>query len=89
MKKGGAFKPVDTDQPYADGNYRSLGVADMAHAIRSGRPHRASGQLALHVLEAMEAFEKAAASGATVTLTTTVERPDPLSRSIANGVLQN
>src|SRR5215207_6426786 len=30
---------------YADGNYRIIGVADLAHALRSGRPHRASGEL--------------------------------------------
>jgi predicted dehydrogenase len=35
---------------YADGNYRVIGIADLAHAIRTGRPHRASGDLALHVL---------------------------------------
>jgi predicted dehydrogenase len=29
-----------TEHPYASGNYRIIGVADMAHAIRSGRPHR-------------------------------------------------
>ena len=63
LKKGGESKPVDTDQPYADGNYRSLGLADLARAIRSNRPHRATGQLALHVLEAMEAFQSAAERG--------------------------
>ena len=29
------------EHAYADGNYRSLGVADMAHAHPHGRPHRA------------------------------------------------
>jgi len=33
--------------PYADANYRSLGVADMAYGILNNRPHRASGELAL------------------------------------------
>ncbi len=32
-------KPVTL--PYTEGNWRSLGVADMAHAILSDRPHRA------------------------------------------------
>ena len=67
--------------PYADGNYRSIGVADMAHAIRSNRPHRANGDLALHVLEVMEAFHTAAATGRTVAITTATERPAPLSDS--------
>ena len=38
----GRWRPVKTTMPYADDNYRSLGIADMAHAIRSRRPHRAS-----------------------------------------------
>jgi predicted dehydrogenase len=38
-------------------NSRGLGVLDMAHAIAENRPHRASGELAYHVLDAMHAFE--------------------------------
>lgn len=89
LKKGGTFEPVPATEPYDDGNYRSLGVADMAHAIRSGRQHRANGALALHVLEVMEAFHSAAATEQTVTLTTTVERPEPLNRSLVNGRLDH
>lgn len=85
LKKGGAFENRDNRYPYADGNYRSLGVADMAHAIRSNRPHRASGSLALHVLEVMEAFETASQSGRTVTITTTTGRPAPLADSLVDG----
>jgi predicted dehydrogenase len=85
LKKGGSFEPQPTTQPYADGNYRSLGVADMAHAIFTGRPHRASGDLALHVLEVMEAFGTAAETGETVTITTRPERPAPLSQSLIDG----
>ena len=35
----------------ADG--RGLGVLDMARSIRAGVPHRATGELAYHVLDAM------------------------------------
>jgi predicted dehydrogenase len=85
LKKGASFEPQPVTQPYADGNYRSLGVADMAHAILTGRPHRASGDLALHVLEVMEAFGTAAETGETVTMTTRPERPAPLSQSLIDG----
>ena len=37
---------------------RGLGVLDMARAIRAGTPHRASGELALHVLDTMEAIAR-------------------------------
>jgi len=87
LKKGGEWTNVPTDMPYADGNYRSIGLADMAHAIRSNRPHRANGDLALHVLEVMEAFGKASDAGTSVAMTTTVERPAPLSESLVNGRL--
>jgi len=87
LKKGGAFEIQDTTQPYADGNYRSIGVADLAHAIRSNRPHRANGSLALHVLEVMEAFQTASDTGRTITITTATERPEALSISLIDGQL--
>ena len=55
--------------PIADGNYRIIGVADMAQAIRANRPHRASGDLAFHVLEVMEAFQRSSDTGAHITST--------------------
>jgi predicted dehydrogenase len=39
-------------------NYRALGVLDMLEAQRSKRAYHASGRLALHVLEVMEAVVK-------------------------------
>ena len=81
------FVPVPVSAPYADGNYRSLGVADMALAILDDRPHRASGALALHVLEVMEAFETAAREARTVAITTPIERPAPLADSLTAGRL--
>jgi hypothetical protein len=41
------------------GNDRCLGVADMAYALRTGRPHRANGELAYHVLDAVYAVLEA------------------------------
>jgi predicted dehydrogenase len=58
-------------------NSRGLGVADMAAAIREGRPHRASGELALHVLDVMVAFEEASTSGRHVAITGGPARPEP------------
>jgi len=80
-----AWDLVPTTLPYADANYRSLGVADMAHAILSDRPHRASGELALHVLEVMEAFETASQSGQIVDISSRVERPAPIADSLVDG----
>jgi predicted dehydrogenase len=81
------WREVSTTMPYADGNYRSIGLADMAHALRSDRPHRASGALALHVLEVMAAFERSSQSGGSIAIATQPERPAPLADSIVRGRL--
>ncbi|KAB0678990.1 Gfo/Idh/MocA family protein [Aureimonas leprariae] len=80
LPKGGEWTPVPVELPYADGNYRSLGLADMAAAIRQERPHRASGDLALHVLEVMEAFGRSNETGRFIEIETRPERPEPLGR---------
>lgn len=60
-------------------NRRGLGVAEMADALAAGRTPRASGQLALHVVDVIESLIKAAESGRNVKLTSTCQRPEPLS----------
>jgi predicted dehydrogenase len=79
------WEEVPVTAPYADANYRSLGVADMALAIVNDRPHRASGDLALHVLEVMEAFDTASRTEKIVDIETTVSRPAPLSDDVKDG----
>ena len=59
---------------YADAG-RGVGLADMAHAIETDRPHRASGELAFHVLEIMDAVLASGRDGRVVEVTSTVERP--------------
>lgn len=44
-------------------NWRGLGVADMVKAIETERPHRANGDVALHVLELMHGFHIASKEG--------------------------
>jgi len=60
---------------YADAG-RGIGLADMARAIETGRPHRASGRLAFHVLETMEAVITAGRERRVVELTSTTDRPE-------------
>ena len=81
-----------TDVPLAFGheeNSRGIGVADMAYAIRSGRQHRCSGELAYHVLDAMHAILEASATGRHVELTSTCERPAPLPAGLADDALDD
>ncbi len=70
-------------------NSRGLGVADLAHALRSGRPHRANGELALHVLDAMQSILDSAREGRQLELTSTCDRPAPLPTGLPAGVLDD
>jgi predicted dehydrogenase len=78
-------RPIE--HAYADGNYRIIGVADLAHAIRSGRAHRASGELAYHVLEVMEAFQISSERGMHVAIESRPRRPAMLPTDLARGEL--
>lgn len=59
-------------------NSRGLGVAEMAEAIREGRPHRANAELAYHVLDLMHAFHDSAREGRHIAIESTCTRPEPL-----------
>ena len=71
---------------YAE-NSRGLGVADLAHALRSGRPHRANGELAYHVLDIMHALHESSETGQHIELQSTCERPAPMVEGLAPGTL--
>ena len=68
---------------------RGIGVADLATAVLANRPHRASGQLALHVLEAMLAVQLASEREAHVHLKSTVAKPAPLPTGLPFGKLDS
>jgi len=74
-KAGGEWEPMPLSHGHVEGNFRSIGVADMATAIVANRPHRASGALAFHVLEVMEAFLTSADEGRRVKIQNRVDRP--------------
>ncbi|HMD90951.1 MAG TPA: Gfo/Idh/MocA family oxidoreductase [Anaerolineaceae bacterium] len=63
---------------------RGIGVADMAYALTSGRKHRASGELAFHVLDLMHAIIEASDRGEHVMVESgycegkPFERPTPI-----------
>jgi predicted dehydrogenase len=68
---------------------RGIGPLDMARSIRADEPHRASGRLALHVLDALLATEESIVSGGFVDVATDLELAsavpadwDPLARTL-------
>ncbi|MTH78474.1 Gfo/Idh/MocA family protein [Paracoccus aestuariivivens] len=79
------WEPQVMRHAHGDGNYRGLGLADMADAIVTKRDHRASGALALHALDVIESLLRAASTGRAEALATTCDRPAPLPTGTATG----
>ncbi len=59
-------------------NSRGIGLADMAYAMRSGTPHRASGAMAFHVLDIMQTIHESSQEGRHIELSSTCDKPAPL-----------
>jgi len=78
---------VDVPHAFVEGYGRSVGVADMAYAIRSGRAHRASGEQAFAVLDIMQGFLESSETGRCVTPASTYERPSPMPAELPFGEL--
>lgn len=66
-----------------DGNSRGVGAADMAKAILTGRSHRASGELAYHVLEAMHGIHEASEQGKHYQMQSSCAQPAPFPTGLA------
>jgi predicted dehydrogenase len=57
---------------------RGIGLHDLALAIAEGRQHRATGELACHVVDVARTILAAAAADRVLEVGTRVDRPDPL-----------
>ncbi len=68
-------QPVEQPSHYSG---RCLGVADMVEAIRNGGPHRASGEMAYHVLDVMQGILESSQAGRHVSILSTCTRPQPV-----------
>ena len=68
-------------------NYRMLGLADLARAITEGRAPRASGELALHVLDVMEKILLAGETGVAQVVGGSIAQPAQLGEAEATSLL--
>lgn len=59
-------------------SWRGLAVVDMAWAIRRGRPHRSSAELALHTVEIIDAIDQSTKDNQVHIMKSRPERPAPL-----------
>lgn len=71
----------------ARANYRTVGLADMAAAIREGRDARCAIDRALHGVDVMTGILRSAAEGRFVDMVTTCTRPAPLGPDAARALL--
>lgn len=69
--------PDPTQFEYSYG-HRGIGVAEMAWAIRTGRPNRCSKEMALHAQEILCGLDASASSGLKYVMQSTFERPEAL-----------
>jgi len=79
---------VIVERPHADQS-RGIGLADMAWAMRTGRAHRASGELASHCVDVMQALVESADDGRFIDLTSTCDRPAALPADLAEDVFDD
>jgi len=66
---------------------RGVGIADMADAFQKRRPHRLNGELALHIVEVMEAFHVSARAGRKIVIKSRCRQPQPLPEGLPLGHL--
>jgi predicted dehydrogenase len=76
---------VEQPHTFVKGYGRSVGLADMAVALRTGRPARADGGQAMAVLDLMQAFLDSSASGQAVRPTVPYDRPAPMDARLPFG----
>ena len=87
LKKEGAEEFEEQPQAFVEGYGRSVGLADMAYAVRSGRPHRCSLEQAFCVLDMMQGFRDSSESGGFHTVDAPFERPAPMPADLPYGEL--
>lgn len=78
------WEPVEIQPTAYEPNSRGLSLADLALAVKDGRPARASGQLAAHVLDIMLAFERSSTEKAHIAITQPGVQPEPLPANLSD-----
>lgn len=68
-------------------NWRGAGLADMVAALREGRAHRCSLELAVHVVDVLTGILRAGEERRFIAMSTTCERPAPLPAEAARALV--
>ncbi|MCF3964524.1 Gfo/Idh/MocA family protein, partial [Streptomyces fuscigenes] len=80
FRAGGAWETLPVSSGHPAGG-RGIGLGDLADAVAEGRPHRASAELARHVLDVMLTLLDAAEAGRALPVASTCERPAAMGRA--------
>lgn len=81
--EGDELVELECTHPYNQDS-RGVGIADMAVAIRNGRPHRANGEMGAHVVDVISALHESAEQGRRIELATSCAQPKPLPVELEN-----
>lgn len=87
LQRDGEKDFTEVPQAFVMGYGRSVGLADLARAVRSGRPHRCSAELAMSVLDLMQGFLDSSSTGKAYTPVTRFTRPAPMPADLPFGQL--
>jgi len=87
IRKNGDADWSEVQPLFLKGYGRSVGLADMAYAIRSGRKMRASGEQAMAVLDLMQGFLDSSEKGKAFIPTVKYEKPAAMPAGLPFGTL--
>ena len=87
VQKIGEKEYKEVPPMFVKGYGRSVGLADMAYAIKSGREMRANGQQAMAVLDLMQGFLDSSEHGKAFTPTVGYTKPKPMPAHLPFGTL--
>ncbi len=88
VRRPGDRDATEVPHLFTTGYGRGVGLADMAAALRGGRPHRADGQQAFAVLDLMQGFLDASATGVAHRPAAPYARPAPMPAHLPFGRLE-
>ena len=89
LRKLGEKETIEMPHTFVKGYGRSIGLADMAVALRSKREHRANGDQAFAVLDLMQGFLDSSASGKAIKPSSKYKRPAPMPADLPFGQLDS
>ena len=78
LKRAGEPAWMEIPLTHSDKVMRGIGLADMMAAVQAERPHRASGEMAYHVLDLMQSFLDSSQRGEHLQLESSCKRPSAL-----------